>query len=161
MHYRAKNTYWSVVVRCLALTAFAQSSLVLSISAVEVEDIFPLNSEKHLFLDEFLLDRVENAELVVNPPQRKELVLIADKPWERNGITSYGNVFGDDKYHEYRMYYVPIDLKSNPPFYLCLATSKDGIHWEKPSLGAVEWRGSKKNNIVISGCYVPLKDSMQ
>ena len=32
--------------------------------------------------------------------------------------------------------------------YLCLATSKDGITWEKPSLGLVDFRGSKDNNIV-------------
>lgn len=27
---------------------------------------------------------------------------------------------------------------------LAYARSKDGIHWEKPSLGLVDWRGSKK-----------------
>ncbi len=32
--------------------------------------------------------------------------------------------------------------------YLCLAVSSDGIRWEKPDLGLVEFQGSKKNNIV-------------
>lgn len=31
---------------------------------------------------------------------------------------------------------------------LCYATSKDGVNWEKPELGLVEFNGSKKNNIV-------------
>ena len=31
--------------------------------------------------------------------------------------------------------------------YLCYATSKDGVTWEKPSLGLVEYKGSKQNNI--------------
>jgi len=30
---------------------------------------------------------------------------------------------------------------------LCYATSKDGVSWEKPALGFVEFNGSKKNNI--------------
>ncbi|MEA3364638.1 MAG: hypothetical protein U9Q79_03270, partial [Candidatus Hydrogenedentes bacterium] len=30
-----------------------------------------------------------------------------------------------------------------------MAISKDGVHWEKPSLGAVEWQGSTENNIVV------------
>ena len=31
---------------------------------------------------------------------------------------------------------------------ICYATSKDGVNWEKPELGLVEFNGSKKNNIV-------------
>jgi len=31
------------------------------------------------------------------------------------------------------------------------AESADGLHWRKPELGLVEWRGSKKNNIVLDG----------
>ncbi|PYV16722.1 MAG: hypothetical protein DMG07_07215, partial [Acidobacteria bacterium] len=31
---------------------------------------------------------------------------------------------------------------------ICYATSSDGVNWEKPNLGLVEFNGSKKNNIV-------------
>ena len=31
---------------------------------------------------------------------------------------------------------------------ICYATSRDGVNWEKPDLGLVEFKGSKKNNIV-------------
>jgi hypothetical protein len=33
-------------------------------------------------------------------------------------------------------------------FRVCYATSRDGIHWERPSLGLVEYGGSKSNNLV-------------
>jgi hypothetical protein len=112
---------------------------------------YHLGSHTHLFIDEFLIAEKKNVTLCVNPPQRKELVLIADRPWERNGITSYANVLWDPIAKEYRLYYVPIHLESNPIFRLAMASSKDGIQWEKPDLGAVEWQGSKKNNIVIDG----------
>ena len=33
--------------------------------------------------------------------------------------------------------------------HVCLAVSADGVHcWEKPDLGLVEFRGSKRNNIL-------------
>ena len=34
-------------------------------------------------------------------------------------------------------------------FGVCYAMSKDGLHWEKPELGLIDFNGSKKNNIVI------------
>ena len=45
----------------------------------------------------------------------------------------------------------PLTLHPNfPPAgcSLCYATSSDGVHWEKPDLGLVEFNGSKHNNIV-------------
>ena len=38
---------------------------------------------------------------------------------------------------------------------LCLATSKDGVHWEKPNLGKVEYKGSRDNNILPPGSRIP------
>ena len=32
---------------------------------------------------------------------------------------------------------------------LAYARSKDGVHWEKPSLGLVDWRGSRENNLLF------------
>jgi hypothetical protein len=36
-------------------------------------------------------------------------------------------------------------------FGVCYATSKDGIHWEKPELGLIGFEGSKENSTVIEG----------
>jgi len=110
---------------------------------------FGLDDGKFLFLDTLLLERMEGAQLRVNPPRFDALVLIADKPWERGGITSYGNVLYDPELDEFRLYYVPVAWDAAPGFCLALATSKDAVRWDKPNLGAVEWQGSKDNNIVI------------
>src|SRR5262245_11387157 len=109
----------------------------------------PLGSNKHLFMDDWLTSESTNVSLTVNPPQRMGLAMIAEKPWERGGLTSYANVLWDPQLREYRMYYVPIAIKPQVRWCLALATSKDGIHWEKPDLGVVDRDGSKKNNIVI------------
>ncbi|MDP6777536.1 MAG: hypothetical protein QGI83_12310 [Candidatus Latescibacteria bacterium] len=39
-------------------------------------------------------------------------------------------------------------LTRNPELRACYATSRDGVTWEKPKLGLVEYNGSKENNIV-------------
>ena len=31
---------------------------------------------------------------------------------------------------------------------ICIAISKDGLHWEKPNLGKAEFQGSRENNIL-------------
>ena len=38
---------------------------------------------------------------------------------------------------------------------LCYATSRDGVHWEKPDLGKVEFNGSRSNNILPEGSRAP------
>ena len=46
----------------------------------------------------------------------------------------------------------------NPSEYayrLCYATSRDGVRWEKPSLGKVEFNGSRSNNILPEGSLAP------
>lgn len=111
--------------------------------------VHPLGSARHLFIDDWLTDQKEPVTFTVNPAGNRQLVMIADKPWERGGITNYCNVFWDHLAGEYKLYYVPVNLQSDPIFRLALATSKDGIRWEKPDLGVVEWEGSRKNNIVI------------
>ncbi len=110
-----------------------------------------IGSDKHLFIDERLIAKKAKVELRANAPQREELTMIADRPWERGGITSYGNVFWDPNAKQYRAYYVSVDPGSTYGFSIAMATSADAIHWEKPNLGAVEWQGSKENNIVIDG----------
>jgi len=127
------------------------SSLAANQERRAEEAPYRLGANRHVFIDDFLVAQKENVSLTVNPPQRKELVLVADRPWERNGIASYCNVLWDPGTKEYRLYYVPIHLDSSPPFRLAMATSKDGVRWTKPDLGAVEWRGSRQNNIVIDG----------
>ena len=52
--------------------------------------------------------------------------------------------FDESEAQIFEMY--PEDL--DRPDYVCLATSKDGVDWEKPELGRVEFHGSTTNNIL-------------
>ena len=91
-------------------------------------------------------------EITVNKPEREEDVMSFDAPWEGNG-TDFGTIIKEDGF--YRLYYETwsSDNWYDPsiPFviHVCYAESKDGIHWEKPSLGIVELDGSTDNNVII------------
>jgi hypothetical protein len=47
---------------------------------------------------------------------------------------------------EYRMWYSGYDAESVR--HLCYAVSKDGLHWDKPKLGLVNYKGSTANNLL-------------
>src|SRR5262249_36950592 len=83
---------------------------------------FHLGSTPLLFLDYSLTKRKKSGPLPSTPPQRRELVMIADQPWERNGISCYCDVLHDPVAQEFRLYYVPIHLDSDPIFRVALAT---------------------------------------
>ena len=128
----------------------------------------PINigSRLELFVDDYLVEKMSGtAELQLHRPVERELAIIHDRPWEGNR-SGYYTVFQDGDL--YRMYYrgSQIDIMetrrktdieitkthfSIPYNVTCYAESEDGIHWTRPELGLVEYQGSKKNNIILSG----------
>lgn len=116
-----------------------------------------IGSRRELFVDDFLIERLEGrAELRLNHPEPREIVLVLDAPWEGSGSSGYHSVFRDGDI--YRMYYKGWHIgfdeaqkKIRPAASaMCYAESTDGIHWRKPSLGLIEFKGSKDNNIVLA-----------
>ena len=112
-----------------------------------------LGGRKHLFIDDVLLATQENVRLVVNPPiSRQATDFRSDQPWEptpRHGAshTRRGSVWDDGE--EIRMLYTNGGMWGGKPHAVCLATSRDGLHWTKPDLGLFAWEGSRRNNIVL------------
>ena len=106
------------------------------------EDAMHIGSTLQLFTDTRLIDRTRGLRLRLHPPRRGEIALEMNKPWE--GVTStYPVVIKDGG--RYRMWYRAEAAGSDKAAY---AESKDGITWERPSLGLVEFNGSKDNNLV-------------
>ena len=123
---------------CLLKSAILLAcSSTMSIAA----DALPL---RHLFLDPTLVQEAKGAALHVNPPQRHEIVIRPDKPWEQLMISFYLTVL--DEEGKLRMWYICRDKQNRPN--VAYAESRDGVRWTKPNLGIVEYDGSKKNNLV-------------
>ena len=107
-----------------------------------------------LFLDDELFDKIQGLERIVNQPVKHHLnpILTYDKPWEGNCVIAWGSVLYDNDQKIFKIWYevykkFPTGDDWNT--LLCYATSRDGIVWEKPELGLIEFHGSKANNIVF------------
>ena len=112
-----------------------------------------IGNRLELFIDDYLIDRLNGAELRLHHPVPREIVLRHNAPWEGSG-SGYHSIFKDGDI--YRMYYKAWQHSASKtpthPLYCCYAESKDGINWKKPNLGLYDFQGSKDNNIVfISG----------
>ncbi len=108
-----------------------------------------VGKERQLFLDDLWTSDASGVSRVLHTPERREEVLIPDSPWERHGMPSCVGYFRDGD--RYRMWYRCDDTAEGNPRFTAYAESQDGIHWEKPNLGIVEYEGSKDNNLVSLG----------
>lgn len=134
-----------------------------------------------LLFDDAYVDDNEGFIFTLNPPvKHPEPVLVPDQPWEIGGLCgdSMSSIIQEDGV--IKMWYAVeyLEARNNAPtdawekleksgkmdnktladlraaerrYALCYATSTDGVHWEKPDLGLIEFRGDKHNNIVFVG----------
>lgn len=122
---------------------------------------------RQLFVDELLVESMEGVVLAMKPPYQDHApVLVPDRPWEGR-IGAYNTVIKEGD--RWRMWY-HVFLPTNPPDapventyqghkaffkkypylqFICYAESADGVHWDKPDLGLHDFKGSRKNNIVL------------
>jgi len=73
-------------------------------------------------------------------------LLTANKPWEGSTVYLYGTVLPEESGTGYRMWY---HAWAEGEYRMLYATSADGLHWEKPALGRVDYKDSKENNILF------------
>src|SRR2546427_4785735 len=117
--------------------------------------VHDVGNEKQLFIDTLLVDASRSVTLTVNPPRKtSEKNIVSDRPWEEFYAGGWNTVLEDEGV--FRMWYEGRAFEGGTGYddlkkYLCYATSRDGVRWEKPVLGLVEFRGSRENNIVMSG----------
>ena len=125
-----------------------------------------IGSRRELLVDDFLIDKLARVELRLHKPEAREVVLTCDAPWEGN-VSAYYTIFEDEGL--FRMYYrgAHFDVttkKATHQDLTCYAESHDGLKWQKPDLGLVEFKGSKANNILqadpeAAHNFAPFKDN--
>ncbi len=115
-----------------------------------------LGTRRELLLDDYLIGRLAGgAQLRLHHPTPREVSLVMDRPWEGNMSGAFTTVFRDGP--RYRMYYKAWygeirNGKFDDPrgLNIAYAESADGIHWERPELGLIEFAGSRANNLVLA-----------
>ncbi|MFN0196985.1 MAG: hypothetical protein ACKVT0_09570, partial [Planctomycetaceae bacterium] len=135
MHRSAK------FIRALALFLVG---LVCSSSIHANDAVREIGDRRELFLDDWLIDTMTGVELQLHPAVPREIALPLNQPWA-GPTTGFTCVMQDGE--KYRCYYSN-DSDGSAVDYTSYAESKDGIHWTMPSLGLIEFEGSKDNNII-------------
>ena len=130
--------------------------------------LIDIGSRKQLFVDDYLIESTSNTMRVMNPARKVDNnpVLRPEMPWEGNDVRPR-HIFFDDREGIFKMLYqgksysglradgaVVVVGQKDPPVN-CLAVSDDGVHWERPVLNQIEFRGSKRNNIIPMAALYP------
>jgi len=126
---------------------------VLSLASPAVADApIDIGTDRQLFVDHYLIDKMTGVRLVMHPPVRREVVIRNDHPWEKHGV-SYMVTFRDGERFRawYRCDAAPLNRGGTRRQMTAYAESTDGIHWTKPPLGIIEFDGSTQNNLVWAG----------
>lgn len=108
-----------------------------------------IGSRRELFVDRFLIERIQGAELRTQQPVDKGIALQLDQPWE-GAFSGYFTVIAEPG--RFRLYYrcVPrAEGDGNASESTCYAESSDGVRWSKPEIGLYEVEGNRKNNVIL------------
>ncbi len=152
----SRSSLLLVVVACMWLgeqSRLQSGDDVSSPARRPKQDAVEVGTRKQLFIDDSFFASSRGLELAVNNPITTGIAIKADKPWEKGGLQSYHTIVPDPAAGHIKMYYMCFvrepGAKPNRRHILCCATSTDGIHWEKPNLGLIDFHGNKENNIVM------------
>ena len=121
-------------------------------------DSIPVGRAKQLFIDDWVVESTNGLTRTLHPVKKhpQNPLVVADRPWEGRQVLLYGAVHHKPDTGNFRMWYLAWNSyhaarqqRPHEKSFICYATSEDGLVWEKSELGLYEYRGSKKNNIVI------------
>ncbi|MEO6909163.1 MAG: hypothetical protein ABI210_14860 [Abditibacteriaceae bacterium] len=119
-------------------------------------------AEPDLFLmaDDTLIEEADNAQFHLCPLEKEpKPIMLPTETWEGgDGKSTFavhqdpidGSVVYDAQNEQYVMWYRTHNRLITPSSgsVVCMATSKDGLNWEKPALRQVFWNGSYENNML-------------
>ena len=127
-----------------------------------------VDTSKQLFIDDLIVDESRGVSRTLNQPAKYagNPLMIPLYPWEGR-VTLYGTVWNEPNVG-WRMWYQGYGGGAVPDmtfdqsesawagfdprkllYVIGYATSNDGIFWDRPNLGLVEYNGSKDNNLVL------------
>jgi hypothetical protein len=104
--------------------------------------VVKLGSRKHVFIDDAIIDKMENVQLVCNPPAKRQVLNFGadDSDWRATVVDVDGKVH----------MYIP-DGYGRGPGLTRLRISEDGVNFKTLNLGVVEFEGSTNNDFVFAG----------
>lgn len=146
MHVKANLLIRSVVL--IALACFSAAEVHAQKAGTRIPD---LGTRREIFVDSYLIEKLEGVRLTLNKPVDKGVMFRYDKPWETYA-PAYVTILKDGDL--YRAYYRAGKREGLKAYtndeWTCYAESGNGVDWVKPELGLFDFNGSKANNIVLA-----------
>jgi hypothetical protein len=134
----------------LWLRLFCTAFLLVPQAQSRAGEVLDLGSRRELFVDHFLIEKMDDVRLKLHEPERAGIAVKFDRAWE-GPFSAYTTVIKDGDL--YRMYYRGLPTASRDGSKneaVCYAESKDGIAWTKPNLNLFEFKGTSENNILLT-----------
>jgi len=127
-----------------AAAAAARPPSFASAAEQRTPEVRDIGSRRELFVDRFLIDRMENTALELHEPQ------LAPATSEPADSLEYGTVIKDgDLFRLYTRDGRGAKFDGDVTEVTRYCESRDGIRWTKPKLGLYEVDGSKENNVIL------------
>jgi hypothetical protein len=126
------------------------TALLFSSTIASAADPIQIGGRRELFVDRFLIDKLNGTSLRLNTPRDEGVALKFDKPWE--GLFSgYATIvtLEDGRLRAYYRGKAVANKDGSEEELTCCAESTDGRTWSKPELGLFEVMGTKQNNVVL------------
>jgi hypothetical protein len=148
-------------LNCFLLSCACAATCSAKISPADTRQasIEDVSNRAQLFIDGRFIASSTNVHLVMNRPRLAGPVLEPGPPgsWDDSRIT-WGTVVEDEGL--FKMWAGGVSAQVTKGDWKVLevhrplgyATSKDGIHWNKPKVGLYRWGGNRDNNIVCLDC---------
>jgi hypothetical protein len=116
------------------------------LSALAADSPIILDSQRQLFLDDYLIGSMTNVKRTIEQAQKYENnpVLYQTESWESPMAIIYGSILREGG--QYKMWYLS---RNKPSYGVSYATSKDGIKWNKPRMNLTLIDGEKSNILFV------------
>ena len=112
--------------------------------------VIDLGTRRELFVDHYLIEKLDGAELRLQTPRDEGNVLAFDRPWE-GAFCAYVTILKDgDKYRAYYRGNPAAGADGGAGETTCYAESADGKTWTKPDLGLHVVADTKDNNVILA-----------
>ena len=123
-----------------------------------------IGTERQLFLDNFILDQLEDVTRHFPTPDRpsQPIVMVKELPWEQDNHIFPAAALHDPEDGIFKLWYcqsIVGDPYGDRGMVMCYAESKDCLHWEKPlSQRCIPYQEHMETNIVLedSGHHIVL-----
>ena len=116
-----------------------------------------MSSKTELFLDNTMIEMSPGVSRRLHPAEKHLLnpIVRPDHWWEGNQMLPYATIY-DEEEKLFKMWLrCGSDAKSRHvgghAAYMTYLTSTDGVHWERPELGVMDFAGRRDHNVIFTG----------